>query len=110
MGNKVIMIRKYSPSFKFPAKVARDREKTALQNLQTWLLKSGGAPPHSKTWPFLAADTRHFAFWGVLRWFPPSPKAMQGRVALQKDVVRNFLFIRVIRVLRGLKMKLARKC
>ena len=33
MGDKVIMIRKYS--FKFPAKVARDREKTALQNLQT---------------------------------------------------------------------------
>ena len=35
---------------------------------------------------------------------------MQGRVALQKDLVRNFLFIRVIRVLRGLKIKLARKC
>ena len=35
MGDKVIMIRKYSPSFKFPAKVARYREKTALQNFQT---------------------------------------------------------------------------
>ena len=35
MGDKVIMIRKYSPSFKAPAEVARDSEKTALQNLQT---------------------------------------------------------------------------
>jgi len=35
MVDKVIMIRKYSLSFKFPAKVARYREKTALQNFQT---------------------------------------------------------------------------
>jgi hypothetical protein len=31
----VIMIRKYSPGFKFPAEVARDDKKTALQNLET---------------------------------------------------------------------------
>jgi hypothetical protein len=30
MSNKVIMIRKYSPSFKFAGEVMRDGEKTAL--------------------------------------------------------------------------------
>jgi hypothetical protein len=35
MSNKVIMVRKYSPGFKFPAEVACDSEKTALQNVKT---------------------------------------------------------------------------
>ena len=35
MGDKVIMIGKYSPGFKFPAEVAGDSEKTALQNVET---------------------------------------------------------------------------
>lgn len=35
MSNKVIMIRKYSPRFEFPAEVVRDGEKTALQHVET---------------------------------------------------------------------------
>ena len=35
MSNKVVMIRKRGPGFKFPTEVARDREKAALQNLET---------------------------------------------------------------------------
>jgi hypothetical protein len=147
MGDKVIMIRKYG--FKFPAKVARDREKTALQNLRT--LRSAkmvnleiGArcdevsailrklmlgrvrlghgirvmdqapgnndfrfevgcskaaehrrtPKRGRSWQQIL-DTLRFGACSAA--FRHPQKAMQGRVALQKDLVRNFLFIRIIR-------------